>query len=161
MVLYPCNLLFVHRDAEKESYDFRRQQVEAAVDDGRQVPVIPVRMSEAWLLHEETAIRRASGNPIGRTSLELPQPKDVEALVDPKQALFDALMKASELSGRRLKQLKRRRSQMRWRVAELINDYAPLVGVPAFDRLIEDVRTALAIVEEFNGKDMAGNRSPR
>ena len=121
MMLYPCDLLFVHRDAEKESYDFRRQQVEAAVDGGHHVPVIPVRMSEAWLLHEEAAIRRGSGNPVGRTALELPQPKDVEALVD---------------------------------------DYAPLLGVPAFDRLIDDVRNALAVLEKRSGMDMADRRRP-
>src|SRR5689334_24045405 len=55
--LYPCELLFVHRDAEGVPYDSRRNEVREAVTtavfEGIQPPasvcVIPVRMQEAWL----------------------------------------------------------------------------------------------------------------
>ena len=67
--LYPCDLLFVHRDAETESIDKREEEIRAALEEsarGKMAPVIcvvPVRMQEAWLLIDETALRRAAGNP--------------------------------------------------------------------------------------------------
>lgn len=38
----------------------------------RHIPVIPVRMTEAWLLGHELSIRSAAGNPNGSENLELP-----------------------------------------------------------------------------------------
>ena len=63
--LYPCDVLFVHRDAEGQSPALRRQEVGAALDGLalNYVPVVPVRMTEAWLLADERAIRSAAGNP--------------------------------------------------------------------------------------------------
>lgn len=31
--LYPCELLFVHRDAERESFDRRQREIQDAIDD--------------------------------------------------------------------------------------------------------------------------------
>src|SRR6266581_519353 len=50
--LYPCELLFVHRDAERESPDGRRDEIRRAVDAACGVTppavcVVPVRMTEA------------------------------------------------------------------------------------------------------------------
>jgi len=72
--LYPCDLLFVHRDAEREPFENRHTEIERALlEVARQevslpsaVCVIPVRMHEAWLLFNEWAIRMAAGNPRGR-----------------------------------------------------------------------------------------------
>ncbi|MEO8494592.1 MAG: hypothetical protein ABI614_05955 [Planctomycetota bacterium] len=58
--LYPCDLLFVHRDAERDTPDKRRVEIEAAVQQVASNPfvcVIPVRMQEAWLLFDERANR--------------------------------------------------------------------------------------------------------
>ena len=61
---YPCQLLFVHRDAEKQDPGVRYREIEAANRTGRShVCVVPVRMQEAWLLHDETALREAAGRP--------------------------------------------------------------------------------------------------
>lgn len=144
--LYPCDLLFVHRDAERGSHDDRQAEIRGALARHpglAAVPVIPVRMTEAWLLHDEQAIRKAADNPHGRVSLDLPPPGRVEALPDPKQVLFDALLRASELRGRRLKKLKARLPRLRARVAEAIEDYTPLVGVAAFDRFLAAVGAAV------------------
>ena len=52
--LYPCDLLFVHRDAEGESVEKRREEIRESLERserGRTLPVIcviPVRMQEAW-----------------------------------------------------------------------------------------------------------------
>src|SRR5947207_5493239 len=79
--LYPCELLFVHRDAETELRENRVVEIRRAVDDAANVGlvplppavcVIPVRMQEAWLLFDAAAIRRAAGNPNGQENLILP-----------------------------------------------------------------------------------------
>ena len=111
MDLYPCDLLFVHRDAEGVPHRSRVEEIEIAMQEVRavhegaglppHVVVVPVRMTEAWLLFDEAAIRRAAGNPNGRVSLQLP-PGDPEEIADPKQLLHDLLRTASELGGRRL-----------------------------------------------------------
>jgi hypothetical protein len=71
--LYPCDLLFVHRDAEREPHEVRRNEIRQAIEvvSTLIVPppiicVIPIRMQEAWLLFDELALRRAAGNPHGR-----------------------------------------------------------------------------------------------
>src|SRR6185295_11421789 len=77
--LFPCDLLSVHRDAERETLENRvteiRRAVHEATNAGIVVPaicVVPVRMQEAWLLFDELAIRRSSGNPNGSEVLEIP-----------------------------------------------------------------------------------------
>lgn len=143
VALYPCGLLFVHRDAERVPYADRKAEIEHAVAvaklDVPVVCVIPVRMQEAWLLMNERAIRRAAGNPSGRVALSLPAIKDLEALPDPKNTLYDLLKTASELRGRRLSKL--RESALARRVAELIDDFSQLRVLPAFQSLEADLHT--------------------
>lgn len=104
--LYPSAQAFlIHRDAEAQSWRQRRQEIEEAVlglAEPLAAAVVPVRMTEAWFLFDEVAIRRAASNPQGKRSLNLPRPTEVEALPDPKQRLHQALREASELKGRRL-----------------------------------------------------------
>jgi hypothetical protein len=47
--------------------------------------VIPIRMTEAWLLLDEEAIRDSAGRPSSSVSLGLPLPQRVETIPDPKQ----------------------------------------------------------------------------
>ncbi len=59
--LHPCRLLFVHRDAENQDPDRRYVEIGAANrTDCRHVCIVPVRMQEAWLLHDEAALRQAA-----------------------------------------------------------------------------------------------------
>lgn len=107
--LYPCDLLFVHRDAENISYERRVNEIERvlrAVSEwarGRTIGVVPVRMTEAGLLVDETTLRRAAGNPNGQQPLALPSFGQLEQLPDPKNVLDELLKTASGLRGRRLK----------------------------------------------------------
>jgi hypothetical protein len=134
--LYPCNLLFVHRDAEREEPTVREEEVRDAVAELRlQVPVlpiVPVRMTEAWLLFDVSAIRQAAGNPNGRVRLRVPV-RDAEEVADPKAVLHETLRTASELSGRKLRKF--RTSRAVHRVAELVQDFSPLRALPSFSRL--------------------------
>ncbi|MCC6555321.1 MAG: hypothetical protein IT372_20360 [Polyangiaceae bacterium] len=132
--LYPCELLFVHRDAEKP--DLREQRVreiDAALWEIGSCPpavhVVPVLMSEAWLLFSEVAIRFAAGNPSGKSALDLPRPRDVES-IDAKEKLYRLLKTASGLKGHRLQRFAPEGRVQR--VAELIDDYSPLRNLAAF-----------------------------
>ena len=110
------------------------------------VCVVPVRMMEAWLLSDETAIRKAAGNPNGNQPLELPVMNDIEALSDPKKILHDLLRTASgRTSKRRLKRLSV--SSFAFRVTELTSSFAPLRELAAFRNLEEEL---LEIIAEQN-----------
>lgn len=143
--LYPAQLLLVHRDAEREPLDARLSEIRAAVASVTKhyVAVVPVRMTEAWLLHDGQAIRHASGNPNGKGALTLPRPSTVERAPDPKSILEHALLDASELTGRRRDKRQRDFPQMRARTAELITDFEPLREAPAFRAFLTELRLAL------------------
>ena len=145
--LYPCDLLFVHRDAEKEALGMRHQEVNDAVASlGVPLPtigVIPIRMTEAWLLIDEAAIRYAADNPNGRVKLTLPAAKELEHLPDPKEKLNEILRLACELNGRRMDLFKRDEPARRVRVAEFIQDFSPLLRLSAFRQLQEEVSRVL------------------
>ena len=131
---YSSDVLLLHRDSEKESWTDRVAEVEAAMsatDLTYWIPVVPVRMTEAWLLHDLNAIRRAAGNPNGSGSLQLPKRARWESEPDPKQKLFSALRSASELHGRRLAKFDVHSA--RARLTNLIDDFSYLRGLPSFD----------------------------
>ncbi|MFH1985419.1 MAG: hypothetical protein ABIL58_26580 [Pseudomonadota bacterium] len=143
--LFPCDLLFVHRDAETKTIAQRREEIKLAIDDiGEEVHripyvcIIPVRMTEAWLILDETAIRLAAGNPNGTMSLFLPPINRVEKTPDPKKVLIEALKTASGLPPRRQKKLDI--SHLRVRVAELITNYELLQRLSAFREVERSVR---------------------
>lgn len=146
--LFPCEVLFVHRDADRESPETRVSQIREAfnglVSSGVELPavaVIPVRMLEAWLCFDEQAIRHAAGNPNGRTPLQLPPLKRIESRPMPKEDLANALRLASELPGRRLKKFDVQSAF--WRIVDHIDDFSPLQELPAFqtfERAIRDLR---------------------
>lgn len=141
--LYPCDILFIHRDSENPDPEPRRVEILEAANGltGSSVPVIPVRMTEAWLLFSERAIRGAAGNPNGREPLDLPDMRQVEALPDPKARLYDLLKAASGLSRRRLTQF-RPKDQIH-QIPNYIDDYSPLDALPAFSTLQRDIRRCL------------------
>ena len=134
--LYPCDLLFVHRDAEDKHLSVRVDEIKAAVEEIESPPVVcvvPVRMVEAWFLFNAEALRLAAGNPAGREPLRLPASRRVEGLPDPKDLLFELLRNASGLAGRRLRELNPR--TMVYRVASSIEDFSPLRQLSAFQEL--------------------------
>lgn len=150
MDLYPGDLLFVHRDAETAPRHLRVEEIHKALRQlreplGKQHPVVcivPIRMQEAWLLLEEAAIRKAAGNPSGRQPLSLPHPRDLENLPDPKGILYELLRQASDLSGRRLKNL--RVSIGVQRVVEYTQDFTLLRTLSAFVALEHDIERVLS-----------------
>lgn len=138
--LYRPDILFVHRDAEAVAPDKRRTEIPKAAEV---VPVVPVRMTEAWLLFDEEAIRRAVGRPNRRHDLGLPAISRVEHVADPKLRLREALLTASEARGRQRSRLQTNLSACTHRVADLITDFSPLRRLSAFQRVESDCREAL------------------
>jgi len=141
LALYPCDLLFVHRDADKPPREKRVSEIRAALANSAPenlpaVCVIPVRMTEAWLVIDETARRTAAGAPGGRQIVNLPPVRELESLADPKTLLGELIRTASGLQGRRLKRLERRTTITR--LAELIDDFSLLRQLPAFQALEAD-----------------------
>ena len=142
--LYPCDLLFVHRDAEREPIGRRIEEIReslerCAIDTPPVVCVIPVRMQEAWLLIDESALRRAAGNPRGRQPLNMPDPRTLEDLPDPKQSLHELLARASGLDGRRLRRFNRDMGRHVHRVAEHIGEFRLLRELTAFQQVESQV----------------------
>ena len=144
--LFPCDILFIHRDAEREDPENRYEEIRSALNEtiknGFQTPavcVVPVRMTEAWLLFDETAIRLAAGNPNGKNPLNLPDLSTIEQIPDPKNILFEILREASGLTGRRLKAFNMAESRIR--ITALVSDFSPLGKLSAFQRLERNIST--------------------
>ncbi len=129
---YECDILFVHRDAESLSMTSRIEEIKNQLIklDKPYIPVVPIRMTEAWLLVDEQAIRSAASNPNGKTTLNLPGVDKLEGLPDPKNVLFESLKLASELPPGRLRKF--RPETCRHRVAELISDFSQLRNLSGF-----------------------------
>ena len=139
---YPCKLLFVHRDAEGQDPRSRYEEIQTANLTGfNHVCVVPVRMQEAWLLHNESALREAASRPSGTEDLSLPPSHRWEGLPDPKKVLYEALRTANGAKGKRARRFKPGRAAHR--LADLIADWSPLRTLAAFARLEADTRTAL------------------
>lgn len=151
------DLLFIHRDSDKAGYEKRSKEIVEALGnlelETRHVEVIPVRMTEAWIVLDEAAIRRVAGNPGGREPLNLPRPARVEREPDPKNTLETALVTASGHRGHRLRKFKSRFGQHRRILLEQLPAGGPLDEVPAWRRLKESL---LAFVSERHfGSPMA------
>ena len=136
---FPCDVLFVHRDAEKMEYDFRAQEIhnELAIFENPYVAIVPVHMTEAWLLSNESAIREAANNPNGKEDLGVPPSNKWDKIPDPKGVLFASLKAATGLRGRRLDKF--HLDAARYRVAQLTSDFSGLAGLPAFRQLCSDI----------------------
>lgn len=146
---FPCELLVVHRDAEKQSPADRVAEVREAVAKAGNLPphvcVVPVKMSEAWMLFDEDAIRAAVGNPNGKSELRLPRLAKVEDIADPKSELFEALKTAFDQKGRRLREFNHRAAARR--VPGFIDDFLPLRALSAFQAFEADIE---AFVETWS-----------
>ncbi len=136
---FPSDLLFIHRDAETQSRERRLAEINAAMHDVKVhfVPVIPVRMTEAWLLADEKAIRFAAQNASSRIDLGLPARRRWEELPDPKAVLLLALKAATERRGRALDKFSAEKA--RHLIAPRTSSFELLRGLPAFDALETDL----------------------
>lgn len=140
--LFPCQILLVHRDAEAMPRAARLAEIlkesNGIVVPGL-VPVVPVRMTEAWLLSDVAAIRRAANNPNGNEEISLAG--NWEALPDPKDTLFRALRSATGLGARRRERFDVHRARLR--VAQLTDQFERLREIESFREFERDLGNAL------------------
>ncbi len=147
LVYYPCDLLFVHRDADRETREKRVQEIEetvACLSEGLTPPlvcVIPVRMQDAWLLIDAAAIKSAAGNRHYAGQLELPPVNRLERISDSKDVLHGLLRQANDLNRRRQRNFREGRHARL--VTEFIEDFTPLRQLSAFAALEEEVNNAI------------------
>lgn len=144
------DLVFVHRDAEAVAPEQRVAEVmdaaqSAGVATTDVVPIIPVRMTEAWLLLDEAEIRRVAGRPSASGDLGLPRPRTVESVADPKTLLREVLLKAGNPSGRRRRdQFERDFGQHRALLLQRLDINGPVTQLSSWQRLRDDIREAMA-----------------
>ena len=125
-------VIFVHRDSETSTLQERLKEFDR-VTRPNVVPVIPVQMSEAWILFDGPAVAKAAGSP----AAEVPVPgiAEIERIANPKERLNELLFRAAgSPGGRRGRNFRRSIANRRVSVAEYIADYSPLENVPAFRR---------------------------
>jgi hypothetical protein len=142
------DLIAVHRDADAAGRPPRLEEIHSAVQlvmpGTPHVPVIPIRMTEAWLLLDEAEIRRVAGSPNGKVPLGLPKAKNVESIPDPKALLAHTLAIASESSGRRLDMFKKRFPAHRRQLLDGINSDGPIRDVQSWRDFNADFSSGLA-----------------
>src|SRR6185295_5886384 len=146
-----ANLLFVHRDADSIDPTARYREIREAVDQCRVqkpcVPVVPVQETEAWPLLDEAAIRMVAGHPKGKRPLDLPRPRHVEAIANPKEKLKNALIQASELSGRRLERFRRDFPSHRRLLLQRMPTGGALLEITSWVRLRERLEQAVGSLQ--------------
>ena len=145
-----ANLVFIHRDADASDDAPRRVEIEqSAAEVGLpfpHVPVVPIHMTEAWLLADVEAIRTAADNPRGRAALNLPALQDIQGVRDPKSLLKQALCTASELSGRKLDKFQKAFGRKRALLLDSLRCDGLHASLPAWQRLKRDTEAAIARV---------------
>ncbi|HEY0737123.1 MAG TPA: hypothetical protein VGD69_19560 [Herpetosiphonaceae bacterium] len=141
------NLIFIHRDADSRDPTPRYAEITRAVEAcallKSWVAVVPVQETEAWLLLDEAAIRSVAGKPNGRANLNLPRPRLVENIADPKEYLRNAIVAASELKGRRLNDLRKNFSTHRQILLRRLPIDGPIRQVPSWVRMRDDIIEAV------------------
>jgi Domain of unknown function (DUF4276) len=140
------DVIVVHRDADNAGHGARENEIARAVADlssnARVVPVVPVRMTEAWLLLDEAAIRRVAGRPTGRTKLPLPKPHEVESIADPKRVLQQCLLAAADCTGRRRERADKRFNDHRRNLLARLDPDGPVSKLASWRRLVDAVAEA-------------------
>jgi len=145
------DVLVVHRDAEGKKPMERTAEIANAVSAlscaQPHVPIVPVRMTEAWLLTDESTIRTVAGRPSGRQDLKLPPSRNVERINDPKEVLKAALIEASGLSGRHLDRFKQRFGEHRRQLLHRLDRNGPVCELQAWKDFVDAVDAAVAILK--------------
>lgn len=143
-VICRSDILFIHRDADNQPTQWRYDEIRDAVGERPHVGVVPIRTTEAWLLIDHATIRIAAGRVSGTEDLGIPPLSRIESIADPKSVLREALRRAHRATGRRAQRFDFGVAIQR--IADLVEDWAPLRQLTAFRRLEHDTRNALTAV---------------
>ena len=138
------DFVFVHRDADAPDpaprHDEIRRAVQAVRNTLKYVAVVPVRETEAWLLLDESEVRSVAENPRGSVPLSLPSPSTVENVADPKAHLREAVLLASERTGRRRDRISRMYPQKTKLLNRRLDPSGPVCRAPSWIRMFSDLK---------------------
>jgi hypothetical protein len=138
-----ADLVFIHRDADSTDPEPRYKEISLGIEKAEYksywIGIVPVQATEAWLLINEDAIRRVSGRPNGRIPLHLPSLGQIEGLTKPKELLFNAILQASESSGRKLARIERKKHILRTKLISELQVGRELTNLSSWKRLQEDI----------------------
>jgi hypothetical protein len=152
---YPYDVLFIHRDAESINWarlDERKNEIISAISDNTQlaktVVLIPMKMTETWLLINSEAIKKAAGNRNYSGEINLPPVNTLESIQQPKKLLCELLRNVSGLKGRNL--IKFNERQAIHIVAENIDDFSPLRSLGAFKNFEQELTDVISKILTAN-----------
>jgi hypothetical protein len=150
-----ANLVFIHRDADGRDgtrrYAEIAESVAACVCNIPIICVVPVQETEAWLLLDESAIRRVVGRPNSNVPLDLPTPTAVERVARPKERLKEILQRASEATGRRLERIRQDFPLQRRALLQDLPTEGPIEHVPSWNRLRAELSSKLTDISTNMG----------
>ncbi len=142
------DVLVLHRDADTPGVDLRRAElVEACEAVGVTcplVPIVPVRMTEAWLLLDPQAITVVAGDPRGglrRPSRSLERSR----LTDPQRLLQESLLTAADAAGRRRDQVALRSPAHRRQLIERRARFGAVAGPASLRALTDDIARVVVV----------------
>jgi len=141
------NLVFVHRDADsvdpEPRYDEIREAIQKVTNTPAYVAVVPVQETEAWLLLDESEIRRVAEDPNGTVALDIPSARQAERISSPKEHLNAVILKASEQTGRRYRKIKQKVHQKCLLILDALDPEGPVCEVPSWKRMFSDLEAAV------------------
>jgi len=146
---YPFDFLIYHRDAEiidLKVIDFRKKEVLSNLPEEKRkkvICIVPIKMMETWLLINQEAIKKASGNRNFKEIMNLPTINKLESFNNPKEELHNLLKKYSGLTGRRLSKFNVHLAVHF--VAEYIEDFSILRNLKAFQIFESDLKQTVDI----------------
>jgi hypothetical protein len=142
------DFVVVHCDADSKDPEMRIAKIrDALIEKGIiGIPVVPVQMTEAWLLTDADAIRTVVGRPSKQTDLQLPAISRIEHTHDPKRTLFNALREASDTTGRDRKKLNSNLGEYRRRLLQRIDIDGEVNRLSSWKRMVEDVESIVHTV---------------
>jgi hypothetical protein len=137
----------IHRDTDRSTREERISEIRTAVEKVMPgvpwVPVIPVRMTEAWLVLDERLIREVAGNPNGRVPFQMPNARGAERVADPKALLKELLVTASELTGRKRQIFRASFPYHRKPILERSDPAGPVSQLRSWQAFDRDLRAAV------------------
>lgn len=146
------DVLIVHSDADfpepnraineriQPGFNRSRREFQGGGSNCQLVAIVPVQMTEAWMLVDPEALCEVIGTHVNYQHLGLPvRARDVESLPYPKGTLNEVVRKATEGYTRRRPV---KIGSIQEPLARLI-DLEKLCDVPSFSRFDEDLRKAL------------------
>ena len=146
-----CHALLIHNDADNLGYSKARQQrfnpgfelVQQSRDERCRslVPVIPVRMIEAWMLADCDVLRNVLGTNLSPQDLGLPARATlVEAITHPKEVLNEIVRKLNAVRSRRRPAIN---LNTKYEALARQIDLNKLLEVPAYKEFVNDLAKTL------------------